>query len=118
MSSTSILEPVVLIYQRTGKKEYLDFAEYLAQLFSEPNRYTKRGMRLVEDALEGVPPVSISSPKAYEIMSCYEGLIELYRSTGKTEYRDAAVAFGESVQEREIMIVGSGSSAELWCDGA
>jgi len=118
MSSTSILEPVVLLYQRTGKKEYLDFAEYIAVLFSEPNAYTDRGMRLVEDALAGVPPVSISSPKAYEIMSCYEGLIELYRATGKAEYRDAAVAFGESLIEREIMIVGSGSSAELWCDGA
>ena len=118
MSSTSILEPVVLVYQRTGKKEYLAFAEYLAALFSEPNAYTEKGMRLVEDALAGVPPVSISSPKAYEIMSCYEGLIELHRATGKVEYRDAAVAFGESLLEREIMIVGSGSSAELWCDGA
>ena len=118
MSSTSILEPVVLIYQRTGKKEYLAFAEYLAALFSEPNAYTEKGMRLVEDALAGMPPVSISSPKAYEIMSCYEGLIELHRATGKAEYRDAAVAFGESLIEREIMIVGSGSSSELWCDGA
>jgi len=108
----------VLIYQRTGKKEYLAFAEHIAALFSEPNAYTEKGMRLVEDALSGVPPVNISSPKAYEIMSCYEGLIELYRATGKPEYKDAAVAFGESLIEREIMVVGSGSSSELWCDGA
>lgn len=118
MSSTSILEPVVLLYQRTGKKEYLDFAEHIAALFSEPNAYTDRGMRLVEDALAGVPPVSISSPKAYEIMSCYEGLCELYRATGNPEYKNTAVAFGESLIEREIMVVGSGSSSELWCDGA
>lgn len=117
MSSTSILEPVALIYQRTGKQAYLDFAEYLATLFSEPNAYTAHGMRLVEDALNGVPPVRISSPKAYEMMSCYEGLIELYRATGKSAYKDAAVAFGDALLEREIMITGSGSSAELWCDG-
>jgi len=51
-------------------------------------------------------------------MSCFEGLCELYRATGETLYLDAAVKYGESLLEREIMIVGSGSSAELWCDGA
>lgn len=118
MSSTSVLEPVVLVYQRTGNKKYLDFAEYMVSLWSEPNAYTDRGMRLIEDALSGVPPVNISSPKAYEIMSCYEGLCELYRATGDSQYLKAPVRFAESLLEREIMVVGSGSSAELWCDGA
>jgi DUF1680 family protein len=118
MSSTSILEPIALVYQRTGKKNYLDFAEYLVSLWSEPNTYTEAGMNLVSDALSGKPPVNISSPKAYEVMSCFEGLCELYRATGKTRYLDAVVRYGELLLEREIMIVGSGSSAELWCDGA
>ncbi len=118
MSSTSVLEPVVLVYLRTGKKKYLDFAEYMVSLWSEPNAYTERGMRLVEDAIGGVPPVSISAPKGYEAMSCFEGLCELYRATGNQLYLNAAVRYGESILEREMMIVGSGSSAELWCDGA
>jgi len=118
MSSTTVLEPVVQIYQRTGNKRYLDFAKYMVSLWSEPNAYTDRGMLLIEDALAGVPPVKISSPKAYEAMSCYEGLCELYRATGEPMYLNAVVKYGESLIEREIMIVGSGSSAELWCDGA
>jgi DUF1680 family protein len=118
MSSTSILEPVAGVYLRTGDRRYLDFATYMVSLWSEPNAYTESGMRLIEDALLGVPPVKISAPKAYEIMSCYEGLCELYRATGESKYLDAAVSFAESLIEREIMIVGSGSSAELWCDGA
>jgi DUF1680 family protein len=118
MSSTTILEPVVLVYKYSGEQKYLDFAEFMVSQWSEPNAYTSKGMRLIEDALAGVPPVQISSPKAYEMMSCYEGLCELYRVTGKTEYLDAVVSFANSVLEREIMIVGSGSSAELWFDGA
>lgn len=118
MSSTTILEPVVLVYRYSGNKDYLDFAEFMVEQWSEPNAYTDKGMRLMEDALAGVPPVLISSPKAYEMMSCYEGLCELYRATGNRKYLEAVRRFAEQLVEREIMIVGSGSSAELWFDGA
>ncbi|RED85414.1 beta-L-arabinofuranosidase domain-containing protein [Cohnella phaseoli] len=118
LSSCSILEPIALLYQHTGIARFLEFAEYLVSLWSEPNRYTPKGMRLVEDALEGLEPVRISSPKGYEMMSCFEGLCELYRVTGNQTYLDAAVKFANRVRKKEIMIVGSGSSGELWCDGA
>ena len=118
MSSCSVLEPVVLVYQRSGEKKYLDFAQYIVKLWSEPSNYDPKGLRLIEDALAGVDPVLISSPKGYEMMSCFEGLCELYRVTGEKRLLDAVVKFGHSVLKKEIMIVGSGSSAELWCDGA
>ncbi len=118
LSSCSVLEPVVLVYQRSGDKKYLDFARYLVQLWSEPNDYNPKGLRLVEDALAGVDPILIAAPKGYEMMSCYEGLCELYRVTGEKRLLDAVVRFGKSVLKKEIMIVGSGSSGELWCDGA
>ena len=119
LSSSSILEPIVLLYQRTGKKEYLQFAEHIVSLWNEPSNYNSKGLRLIEDALsDNVDPIHISAAKGYEEMSCYEGLCDLYRVTGKKKYLDAAVNFGNKVIEKEIMIVGSGSSAELWCDGA
>lgn len=118
LSSNSVLEPVVLIYQRTGQQKYLDFANYIVGQWSLPNKYTARGMRLVEDALAGVDPIHISAPKGYEQMSCFEGLCELYRVTGNQKYLDAVVTFGHKVRETENMIVGSGSSGELWCNGA
>jgi len=118
LSSSSILEPIVLLYERTGEKKYLDFAEYLVSLWSQPNKFSPNGMKLVEDAINGVDPIYISAPKGYEQMSCYEGLCELYRATGNKKYFDAVVKFGNSVRKKEIMIVGSGSSGELWCDGA
>ena len=118
LSSCSILEPVVLVYQRTADKKYLDFARYLVKLWSETNDYNPRGLRLIEDALAGVDPILIAAPKGYEMMSCYEGLCELYRVTGEQRLLQAVVKFGKSVIKKEIMIVGSGSSGELWCDGA
>ncbi len=118
LSSCSVLEPVVLVYQRSGNKKYLDFAQYLVKLWSEPNNYNPKGLRLIEDALDGIDPVLIAAPKGYEMMSCYEGLCELYRVTGERRLLDAVVRFAKSVLKKEIMIVGSGSSGELWCDGA
>jgi len=118
LSSCSVLEPVVLVYERSGEKKYLDFAKYLVKLWSEPNSYNPKGLRLIEDAIAGVDPILIAAPKGYEMMSCYEGLCELYRVTGEQRLLDAVVKFGKSVLKKEIMIVGSGSSGELWCDGA
>ncbi len=118
LSSVSVLEPVVLVYERTGDRKYLDYANYLVKLWSEPDAYNPKGLRYVEDAIAGVDPLLIAAPKAYEMMSCYEGLCELYRVTGDPKLLEAVVKFGKSVLKKEIMIVGSGSSAELWCDGA
>jgi DUF1680 family protein len=118
LSSVSVLEPVVLVYERTGDKKYLDYAKYLVKLWSEPDAYNPKGLRYVEDAIAGVDPILLAAPKAYEMMSCYEGLCELYRVTGDPKLLEAVVKFGKSVLKKEIMIVGSGSSAELWCDGA
>lgn len=118
LSSCSILEPIVLVYERSGEKKYLDFAKYLVSLWSEPNKYDPKGIRLIEEALAGTDPINIASPKGYEMMSCYEGLCELYRVTGDKRLLEAVTRFGESVLKKEIMIVGSGSSGELWCDGA
>ena len=55
--------------------------------------------------------------KAYEMMSCYEGLLELYRLTGKTEYRTAVTKVWENIRNTEINVAGSGASVECWYGG-
>jgi hypothetical protein len=118
LAPSSVLEPMVLLYQRTGDKRYLNFAQDLVAQWSQPSKFAPHGMRLIEDALAGVPPRRIGSPKAYEMMSCFEGVCELYRATGDRKYLEAAVKFGNSLRDTERMINGSGSNQELWCDGA
>jgi uncharacterized protein len=39
LPSNSVLEPVVLIYQRTGQQKYLDFANYIVEQWSPINTH-------------------------------------------------------------------------------
>jgi uncharacterized protein len=127
LASGSILEPVVRLHRATGEKRYLEFARWIVAQWGEYD-----GPRLVDQALQGVPvfemfPKPLPHPtsyghhgqsKAYEMMSCYEGLAELHRQTGEPTWRTAVEKLVANVRDNEITIVGSGSSAERWCGGA
>ena len=127
MASSSVLEPIMFLYRRTGDKRYLDFAVYIVSQWE-----TDAGPRLVSKALAGIPvagrsphPSSIGkswfSPdngqKAYEMMSCYEGLLELYKITGNPEYLSAVERTVRSIMDTEINVAGSGSAFECWYYG-
>lgn len=118
LPSCSIIEPMALLYQLTGEARYLQFAEHIIGLWQKPNRLAPAGLRLIEDALSDKPMREIgSAPKGYEMMSCYEGLCEMYRITGEARYLQACVKLAEKIRRDEIMITGSGTSAEVWFDG-
>lgn len=118
LPASSVLEPVVLVYERTGEKKYLEFAKYIVACWSQPSKRLPGGMRLIEDALAGKNPDQMCAPKAYEMMSCFEGLCELYRATGKRAYLDASVKLGEGIFREETTLVGVGTSQEVWFSGA
>lgn len=42
-------------------------------------------------------------------MSCYEGLLELYRLTGKPEYKQVVESTWQNILDTEINIAGSGA---------
>ncbi|TCC99152.1 glycoside hydrolase family 127 protein [Pedobacter hiemivivus] len=121
MAATSILEPICLLYCRTGEKRYLDFAEEIvAQWESEggPMLIAKSDT----DVAKRFPKPAHwfgweQGQKAYEMMSCYEGLLELYRLTAKPEYKAAVEKTWANIQKTEINIAGSGSSVECWFGG-
>lgn len=119
MAASSILEPICLLYTRSGDKRYLDFAEEIVRQWETPD-----GPQLIFKADTDVSnrfPKPKSSwygweqgQKAYEMMSCYEGLLELYRITGKNEYKVAVEKTWDNIIDTEINITGSGSSVETW----
>lgn len=123
MASSSVLEPIVYLYNHTSDKRYLDFAEYIVQQWN-----TEDGPKLIEKALEGIP-VSERFPhpevwwswenghKAYEMMSCYEGLLQLYLVTKKPDYLNTVIAVVNNIIETEINVAGSGSAFECWYHG-
>lgn len=117
LSSSSVLQPIAQLYQRTGNQRYLELANDIIGNWSRSNQLIDGGLRLLEHAADGTPPSKIASRKAYEMMSCFEGLCEMYRITGDKNYLDSAVKFAHSIRKSELMIHGSGSNQELWADG-
>ncbi len=122
MAASSVLEPICQLYARTGEKKYLDFAEEIVRQWETPD-----GPQLISkagtDVSKRFPKPKGSwygweqGQKAYEMMSCYEGLLELYRLTGKEQYRQAVENTWENILQTEINIAGSGSAMEAWFGG-
>ena len=104
-ASSSILEPVVWLYKRVAEKDgkdaaqkYLDFAAYIVEGMTKP----EKGPRLIDLALKGVSVADRNEPdfksgieweyvckhgrsKAYEMMSCYQGLLDYVEAAGNGE---------------------------------
>ena len=129
-ASSSILEPVVWLYNRTKEQKYLDFATYLVKGMTEP----EAGPRLVDLALKGLSVADRNGYgnkaeshggyvmkhnrwKAYEMMSCYQGLLEYYQVTGRKDLFDAALATGNQILADEINLAGGCACSEAWFHG-
>ena len=121
MAASSVLEPVVRLYNATSDKKYLAFSEDIVRQWE-----TNEGPQLISKSTVNVSerfPKAKSwySPeqgmKAYEMMSCYEGLLELYRVTGNSKYLEAVENTWQNIRETEINIAGSGASEEMWFGG-
>ncbi len=124
MPSSSILEPMVYLYRKTNDKRYLNFAKYIVAQWE-----TTDGPKLISSALAGIPVAERfphpqvwwsyeNGQKAYEMMSCYDGLLELYRITGESKYLKAVEMAVTSVIKNEINIAGSGTAFECFYNGA
>ena len=124
LASLSILEPVVWLYRRMGKKGYLDFATYIVSRMDAEDG----GGGLISKALAGVDVADRTpgadewekfacSKKAYEMLSCYQGLLEYHKATGDKRCLDAVVATARNIIDKEINIVGGAASQELWYHG-
>lgn len=110
LSASSILEPMVRLYGLTKEERYLKFAEYIVdcggtcvvnifQLAYEDKMY----------------PYQYPMTKAYEMISCFEGLLALYKVTGTQWYKEALIHFADKVLESDFTIIGSsGCTHELF----
>ena len=88
LPSCSIMKPVLILYRLTGNRRWLDFALGIADDWERPDG---RVPNLISNALAMKPihewyPESEKWAKAYEMLSCLDGLLELYRVTGVGKY--------------------------------
>ena len=150
-ASSSILEPVVWLYRRVAAKDgkdaarkYFDFATYIVKGMKEP----EAGPRLIDLALKGISVADRNgygnTPekggsyvmkhnrwKAYEMMSCYQGLLDYAETLSAdsslasggscpdpVELVRAAVMTGEDIIREEVNLAGGCACSEAWFHGA
>lgn len=110
LNSSSLLEPIVRLYTITGDEKYFDFATYIVNC----------GGMDVENVFElayenKLYPYQYPVTKAYEMISCFEGLLEYYRVTHIEKYKTAVLNFADKILESDFTIIGScGCTHELF----
>lgn len=110
LNSSSLLEPVVRLYSITGKEKYLNFAKYIAD---EGGTYVENIFRLAEKKQLKIYQYPVT--KAYEMTSCFEGLLELYRITHEEWYKTAIINYAELILDNELSVIGcAGCTHELF----
>ena len=128
LAAASILEPFVKLYRATAEKKYLDFCQYIVDDWGKSKNkpdLLKKALadknvfdmfeKPSDDKSKGY--MSGGYSKSYEMMSCYEGLMELYRATGNPEYKKAVENVARNIRDTEITVLGSGSIWERWVFG-
>jgi DUF1680 family protein len=105
IESSTVLEPIMRLYGLTKDQKYLDFARYIVEVGGGA-----KGYQIIEDAYKNVVPEKIGGvyPKAYEMMSLFEGLVEYYRFTGNDHWKTAIENLYHNIISNEITLIGSG----------
>jgi len=97
ISATTLLESIVMLYQRTGEKKYLDFAEDIVMM-SEKNP----DLRLVGEMLDRGTVVKPGEGKAYQLMANLLGYLQLYRCTGNADYIQAVEYAWNDIRKNHV----------------
>lgn len=110
LNSSSILEPIVKLYRITGEQKYFDFAAYIV------NCGGTDVVNIFELAYEDkLYPYQYPVTKAYEMTSCFEGLLEYYYVTKEEKYKTSVINFANKILESDFTIIGCcGCTHELF----
>jgi hypothetical protein len=111
MASGSVLEPMVLLYRFTGEPRYLEFCKYLLRAWETPT-----GPHIVSRLLNHQGVNTVGNGKAYEMLSCLNGVLELYRTTGDTNLFNACLNAWQDIVDHRLYITGAASYQEIFHD--
>ena len=84
LASCSILKPAVILYRETGNEKFRKFADDIVRGWE---REDGQAPNLIRNSFSGKPidewyPEIDNWTKVYEMLSCFDGLLEYYRLTG------------------------------------
>lgn len=111
MASCSVIEPMLLLYRATGDGRYLNFAKYIVTNYDAPG-----GPRVVSSFEKYGRVDKVANGKAYEMLSNFNGLIEMYRVTGKDNLKRDALAAWRDIVSHRLYVSGTASAGEFFRD--
>ncbi|MCK9412533.1 MAG: glycoside hydrolase family 127 protein [Prolixibacteraceae bacterium] len=111
MASGSILEPMVDLYRYTGDQKYLEFAKYILRDWE-----TETGPKILSKLEQYGDVTKVGNKKAYEMMSCFVGILKYYKLTGDAKYLVALQTAWQDIVDKRLYITGTASAGEYFKD--
>jgi DUF1680 family protein len=101
ISATTLLESIVLLYERTREKKYLDFAQHIVAMTEHNPK-----LRLMDAMLKNESVVYSGDGKAYQLMANLLGYARLYECTGQEKYLETVEHAWETITARHLYVTG------------
>lgn len=107
MAATSILEPMCGLYRFTAEPRYLEFSKYIVRAYDHAH-----GPRIVSSLLDHGSVFRTANGKAYEMLSNFNGLIDLYRLTADEKLLTAVLCAWDDIVRHQLYVTGALSALE------
>ena len=120
LPSMSIIKPILVLYEITGDRRYLDF---VCDNIPDWDRDDGKGPNFFRNAKKDCPlrewyPKPEFWAKSYEMMSCLDGLLEYYRVTGDRRCLDTVDAIRGNLAATELNPLGSVGFGDKFIGGS
>lgn len=120
LPSMSMLKPLLMLYTETGNRKYLDYAKEMLPDWDRADGACPNFFRNANrtDPLYTWYPSPQSWAKTYEMLSCWEGLLEYARVTGDTRCLETVKKLRDNVNRTELNVLGDVGYADQFYGAA
>jgi len=112
ISSTTVLESIMMLYERTRKERFLKFAEHIVECSENTP-----GLRLMGAMLKKQDVSGPGDGKAYQLMANLLGYLLLYKHTGDNRYLKTVQNGWENIRAHHLYVTGGPWSRHMPYNG-
>ncbi len=117
MASSSVLQPMVWLYTATGEASFLNFCRYILWSWD----HSTAGPKIISTLKRNPKVHQVANAKAYEMMSCLLGVLELARALDRRgekeeakDLRQAVLSAWDDIVTYRLYITGGTSLGEFF----
>ncbi len=112
ISSTTVLESIMMLYERTREERFLKFARHIVQCSENAP-----GLRLMGSMLKKEDVSGSGDGKAYQLMANLLGYLLLYKNTGDERYLATVQNGWENIKANHLYVTGGPWSRKMPYNG-